>query len=130
MEFEVIEIFDDNNPYTELLGIDWATNMNVVIKLKNRKMIFEKKSLRIVVHLGPVEGVLYIKPVRGVENDDELDCIYQIMVQDQDWVNPTTDWRISWGRDSSYTSNSDEEIECWQNQLHKVITLNCNMMIK
>ena len=33
-DFEVIEIVDDNNPYPELLGIDWAIDMNGVINLK------------------------------------------------------------------------------------------------
>jgi len=33
-DFEVIEFVDDRNPYPALLGIDWATNMNGVIKLK------------------------------------------------------------------------------------------------
>jgi len=27
VDFEVIEIVDDNNPYPALLGIDWATDM-------------------------------------------------------------------------------------------------------
>ena len=39
----MIEIVDDRNPYPVLLGIDWATDMNGVINLKERKMIFEKK---------------------------------------------------------------------------------------
>ena len=39
-DFEVIEIVDDSNPYPALLGIDWATDMNGVINLKKRKMIF------------------------------------------------------------------------------------------
>jgi len=30
----------------------------------------------------------------------------------------------------SCTSDSDEEIERWQNRLHEVTTLNCNMMTK
>jgi len=41
VDFEVIEILDDRNPYHALLGIDWATNMNGVINLKKQKMIFE-----------------------------------------------------------------------------------------
>jgi len=40
-DFEVIEIVDDNNPYPALLEIDWATDMNEVINLKKRMMIFE-----------------------------------------------------------------------------------------
>jgi len=126
IDFEVLEIVDDNNPYPPLLGIDWATDMNGVINLKKRKMIFKKRSLHVVVPLDPAERVRYTEPV----HDDDLDCIYQITAQDGDQVNPTADGRISWECDSSYTSDSDEEVEHWQNWLHKVTTLNCNMMIR
>jgi len=34
IDFEVIEIVDDSNPYLALLGIDWAMDMNGVINLK------------------------------------------------------------------------------------------------
>ena len=90
-DFEVIEIVDDSNPYPALLGIDWATDMNGVINLKKRKMIFEKKSLRVIVPLDPAEGSRYTEPVRDYESDDDLDYIYKITVRDQDWVNPTVD---------------------------------------
>ena len=64
-DFEVIEIVDDSNPYPELLGIDWATDMNGVINLKKRKMIFEKKSLCVIIPLDPSEGSCYMEPVRN-----------------------------------------------------------------
>ena len=111
MDFEVIEIVDDSNPYPTLLGIHWATDMNGVINLKRHKMIFEKKSLRVIVPLDPAEGVRYIEPMHDEDSDDELDCIYQNIAQDHDQVNTIADGRISWERDSSYTSDSDEEIE-------------------
>lgn len=76
VDFEVIEIVDDSNPYPALLGIDWATDMNGVINLKRRKMIFEKKSLRVIVPLDPAEGARYTKPLHDEDSDDELDCIY------------------------------------------------------
>jgi len=72
----VIEIVDDNNPYPMLLGIDWATDMNGVINLKKRKMVFEKKSLYVVVPLDPAEGARYTEPVHNDDSDDELDFIY------------------------------------------------------
>ena len=78
VEFEVIEITDDNTPYPVLLGIDWATDMNRVINLKKWKMIFEKKSLCVIIPLDHVEGSRYIEPVRDYESDDDLDCIYKI----------------------------------------------------
>jgi len=48
-EFEVIDIIDDSNPYSALLGIDWAIDVNEVINLKKRTMSFERKLLRVVV---------------------------------------------------------------------------------
>ena len=128
--FKVIEIVDDNNPYPMLLGIDWATHMNGVINLKKCKMLFEKKSLHVVVPLDPMEGSCYTEPVRNYYSDDTLDCIYKITTWEQGCVNPTMDGMISWERESSCTSDVDEEIEQWKNWLHQVTTLNCNMMTR
>jgi len=75
-----MKIFDDSNPYPALLGIDWATNMNGVINLKKHKMIFEKKSLRIVVPLDRIEGSRYMDPVHDYDNDNDLGCISKITV--------------------------------------------------
>ena len=36
VEFEVIEIIDDSNPYPSLLGIEWAIDNDAVINLKKR----------------------------------------------------------------------------------------------
>ena len=79
--FEVIEIDDDSNPYPMLLGIDWATDMNGVINLKKWKIIFEKKSLRIIEPLDPTKGSCYTELVWNYESDDDLDGIYKIIVQ-------------------------------------------------
>ena len=106
-DFEVIEIVDDSNPYLALLGIDWATDMNGVINLKKRKMIFEKKPLR---PLDPTEGSWYTEAVRDYDSDDDSDCIYKITAREKDWVNPTTDGRISWEHESSCRLDSDEEV--------------------
>ena len=128
VDFEVIEIVDDSNPYPALLGIDWATDMNGIINLKKHKMILAKKSLRVVVPLDPAEGAWYTEPMCNDNTDDNLDCIYKITSQWKDWVNLTTDGRILWERKSSCTSDSDEDIERWKKWLHEETTLNCNMM--
>lgn len=104
--------------------------MNGVINLKKWKIMFEKKSLRVIIHLDPTEGLHYIELVCDYESDDDLDYIYKITVWDQDWVNPTVDGWITWESESSCTSDSDEEVEHWQNRLHKVTMLNCNMMTR
>lgn len=75
-------------------------------------MIFKKKSLCIIIPLDPAEGLHYTKPVHDYESDDDLDYIYKIIARDQDRVNPTVDGQITWDREISCTSDSDEEIEC------------------
>lgn len=78
-DFEVIEIVGDSNPYPALLRIDWAIDMNGFINLKKRTILFEQKSLRVVVLLDPVEGARYTKPVHDYEeSEDELHQIYRI----------------------------------------------------
>jgi hypothetical protein len=36
VDFEVIDIMDESDPYPALLGIDWAFDNNVVLNLKKR----------------------------------------------------------------------------------------------
>jgi len=76
--FEVIEIVDESNPYPTLLGIDWATDMNGVINLKKCKMVFENKSLHVVIPLDLAEGSSYTELVHDYESDDDLDRIYEL----------------------------------------------------
>ena len=57
VDFEVIDIVNDSNPYPVPPGIDYATDMNGIINLENHKMIFEKKSLCIVVLLDPASAI-------------------------------------------------------------------------
>lgn len=104
--------------------------MNAVINLKKRKVIFKKKSLRVVVPLDLAEGAWYTELVCDDDSDDDLNCIYKITVQGEDWVNSTINGRISWERGSSCTLDSDNEITRWQNLLHEVTTLNWNIMIR
>lgn len=46
------------------------------------------------------------------------------------WVNPSMYGQIWWEHESSFSWDSDEEIEQWQNRLYEVTTLNCNMMTR
>lgn len=78
MDFEVIEIMDESSPYAMLLGINWAIDMNGVIDLKQRKMIFKKKSIHVVIPLDPTNKPHYTEPMCNEEKDNPLDYIYKI----------------------------------------------------
>ena len=56
VDFEVIEIVEDANPYPVLLGLDWAIDMGGIINLKKRRMVFENNGTRVIVPLDLVEG--------------------------------------------------------------------------
>jgi len=71
--------------------------MNGVLNLKKQTMIFETKSLRIVISLDLAEELCYIEPVRKKERDDESKDIYRMVAQRQEWVKTMEDRRISWG---------------------------------
>jgi len=47
--FEVIEIVDDSNPYSTLLGLDWAFENISVVNLKKRQLVFEQGDLRLLL---------------------------------------------------------------------------------
>jgi len=125
--FEVMELMDENTPYPALLGIDWATNMNGVINLKKRTMIFETKALRVVIPLDLAKGSRYIEQVH---NDDDEDCSYRMTAWERGWNKTLEDRRISRGDGESCINDSDEEDERWHNQLNRVNMLHCNMVTK
>lgn len=58
-DFEVIEIVDDNNMYLVLLEINWYFDMDAIINLKRRSIVFENNGMRVIVPLDPSEGVPY-----------------------------------------------------------------------
>jgi hypothetical protein len=62
IDFEVIDIVDNTTPYPTLLGLDWDFDNQAIIKLKNKKMIFESGEYIVIVPLDASEGVRYVEP--------------------------------------------------------------------
>lgn len=119
-DFEVIEIVEDADPYPMLLQLDLVMEMGGIINLKEQNMVFESRGTRVVLPIDPVEGARYSEPVHTKE---ELDHIYKITAQDEYWVNPMDEGMICWENDSECLSDSNEEMENWQSQLHEVLAL-------
>ena len=53
VDFKLIEIIDDSNPFLALLGIDWAFDNLAIINLKNKQMTFEGHNIKVIVPLDP-----------------------------------------------------------------------------
>jgi hypothetical protein len=123
--FEVIEIVDNNFPYPALLGIDWAFDNSTVVELKKRHMTFEKDGLRVITPLDPYEGQRYTKTIREEDYGYALENIYKLTTIQHDYIKPTTDGNLSWRSDNACSSDSEEALENWQNQMYKVSTRRC-----
>jgi hypothetical protein len=61
VDFEVIEIMDDSQPYPTPMGLEWAFYNQGIINIKRREMIFEFIDLKVASPLDPTEGNRYIE---------------------------------------------------------------------
>ena len=95
VDFEVIEIIDDSNPFPALLGIDWAFDNLAVINLKKKQMTFEGPNIRIIVPLDPSMGPRFSEPIRVEEEVREIDDFYKMTTMQDDYINPTIDGMLS-----------------------------------
>ena len=106
VDFEVIEIIDDSNPFPVLLGIDWDFDNLAVINLKKKQMAFEGHNIRIITPLDPLMGPHYTEPIRDKEEAKEIDDLYKMTTTQDDYINPTAYGTLSWRYASSCTSQS------------------------
>jgi hypothetical protein len=122
-DFEVIEIVDDTTPYPTLLGLDWAFNNQAIINLKTRKMTFESGDYRVIAPLDPSERERFVEPT--CIDLEEIGQLYRTIACDADYINPTIDRVLSWRSITSCTTDSDTELENWQQRLHEVSMRRC-----
>jgi hypothetical protein len=130
VDFELIEIVDDNYPYPTLLGIDWAFNNSTVVDLKKRRMMFEGDGLRIISPLDPNEGRKYTEPIGEEYHAYEIENIYKLITRQQDYIIPTTDGNLSWRSDNACSSDSKEALENWKNQMYEVSAWRCAILTR
>jgi hypothetical protein len=106
VDFELIEIMDNSQPYPTLLRLDWAFDNKEIINLKKREMIFEGGVLKVTTPLDPIEERRYVEPTRK-----EIDKLYNMTSHIDDYINPTVDGALSWRSINSCASNSEEGLE-------------------
>jgi hypothetical protein len=81
VDFKVIEIMDESDPYPALLGIDWDFDNNAVLNLKKCQMSFETDTLHMVTPLDPYEGDHYNEPVDEDAQSSKIENIYKVTGQ-------------------------------------------------
>ena len=101
-----------------------------ITDLKKRQMTFEDNQIRVIAPLDPFHGPIYIGPIRAEDEARNMESLYQMMANQRDYINPTTEGNISWRCDNSCASDSDVGLENWHNRLYEVSTRRCAFMTK
>jgi hypothetical protein len=81
VDFEVIEIMGEKDPYPALLGIDWAYENYVVIDLKKETMTFESDGMKVTQPLDRYQGPQYTEPVDDNMEPNVLDQLYNMTIR-------------------------------------------------
>jgi len=126
VEFEVIDIVDEIQPYPTIMGLEWDFDNQAIIKLKRREMIFEVIYLKVTAPLDPTKGNKYIEPARG----NDIDNLYNMIVHMDDYVNPIAYGVLTWRIISLCASDSEEGLDHWQQRMHAVSTRRCARMTR
>ena len=59
-------------------------------------MTFEDGQIRVIAPLDPLQGPRYIEPIRAEEEARNMESLYQMTVNQSDYINPTVEGNISW----------------------------------
>ena len=76
-------------------------------------MTFEDVQIQVIAPLDPFQGPRYIEPIRAEEEARNMDSLYQMTANQNDYINPTAEGNISWRCDISCASDSDVGLENW-----------------
>ena len=78
-----------------------------------------------MVALIDLEGKRYVELVHSEVQGNYLDMLYNIVSSKKDYINPTTDGRMSWRSVSLCMPDSGNALEIWKNMLHKFSMRRC-----
>jgi hypothetical protein len=115
VDFEVIEIMGDKDPYHTLLSIDWSYDNYMVIDLKKYTMTFKENRIKVVQPLDMYVGPRYTEPMDNNMEGEDLDQLYTVIVGiREDYINPTADGLVSWRSIQSANEDSKLAFHSWQ----------------
>jgi hypothetical protein len=107
VDFEVIEIMGDKDPYPKLPGIDWAYDNYVVLNLNKDTMTFEVDGIKVVQPLDPYVSPRYMEPTNNNMEGEYLDHLYVVTSgMREDYINPIVDGSVSWRSRQSMDEDS------------------------
>ena len=59
-------------------------------------MTFEDAQIQVIAPLDPLQGPRYVELIRAKEEAFNIDNLYQMTANQNDYINPTAEGHISW----------------------------------
>ena len=87
-------------------------------------MTFENQDIRVIALMDPNEGRRYIEPIK----DEVVRGWDRVCNISEDYIHPTTDGELGWSSASSTSSDSEDALENWKNQIHEVSFRKCGLI--
>jgi hypothetical protein len=123
IDFEVINIMGDKEPYPALLRIDWAYEKYAVIDLKKDTMTFEIYVIMVVQPLDPYVGSRYTEPTDNNMEGEYLDQLYTVTTRTRDnYINPTIDGSVSWRSIQLVEEDSEMTFDSWKQGSYEIFS--------
>jgi len=115
VDFKVIGIMGDKDPYPTLLEIDWAFENYAIIDFKKELMNFEVEGVSVIQPLDPYEGLRFIEPTNDREEPGMLDQMYRLRTGiREDYINLMDKGSIKWQSIRSSEVGSEVRWDDWQ----------------
>jgi hypothetical protein len=131
IDFKVIEIMGDKDPYLYLLGIDWVYDNYVVIDLRRDTMMFEADGYKVVQPLDSYLGPIYTKLVGHNTDLEVLNQLYTITVGTRPcYINPTTNGSVSWRSIQSVDDDLKLDFDSRKKGSYEIFSIRCAIIME
>lgn len=107
VDYEVIDILDEEHTYPTFVGRPWGRRMKASISLEKGRIKIKGKGKRVIIPLDPIKE-------KGWEemDDDDINTrrLYQVIQSTEDTMEPNTNGELHFGSPLSVGYNSDSKL--------------------
>jgi hypothetical protein len=91
IDFEVIDLVEGMPAYPTLIDRPWGRQMKAIISFERDRIKIKGSGRKINIPLDPKEGKLWME---SWDEDQEAQCLYQIINEHRDYVEPNAQGEI------------------------------------
>jgi len=126
VNFKVIVIMGEKDPYLDLLGIYFSYENYAFIDLKKETMTFKSNGMNVTEPIYLYQGPRYNDPKDDNMEVDVINQLYALIAgKIVDYINPTIDGLVSWRSVQLADEDSKETFNDWQEGQYENFSRQC-----